>query len=234
MPYLTIYCASRGLSRLEIGILMSLFALVTMFGAPFWTEIADATGRIGRYGYRSSGSCWPPPAASRATHMVPLALFTVLLAFHLAPAMPLLEPAVLEALGDRAHAYGRWRVRGGSRLGCRGACGGLGDERLPPPLGLLPVSRVHAVGRARCRPRALRREHRDAPDRGRVIGRQVGIGGGRPTAHDAGPFHLWSAAKPSTACSSRPRTPRRCRRERAPCRSRTRWRTRSPVAAQAS
>lgn len=112
MPYLTIYCASRGLSRLEIGILMSLFALVTMFGAPFWTEIADATGRIGRYGYRSSGSCWPPPAASRATHMVPLALFTVLLAFHLAPAMPLLEPAVLEALGDRAHAYGRWRVRG--------------------------------------------------------------------------------------------------------------------------
>jgi PPP family 3-phenylpropionic acid transporter len=49
---------------------------------------------------------------SLATHIVPLALFTALLAFHLAPAMPLLDHAVLEALGDRAHAYGRQRVWG--------------------------------------------------------------------------------------------------------------------------
>ena len=44
MPYLAIYFASRGLSGLQIGILTSLYALVTMFGAPFWTEVADATG----------------------------------------------------------------------------------------------------------------------------------------------------------------------------------------------
>jgi MFS transporter, PPP family, 3-phenylpropionic acid transporter len=113
MPYLAIYFASRGLSGVEIGLLTSLLPLVTMLGAPFWTEIADATGRhrtvlvavIGVVLLAAFG-------LSLATHVVPLALLTALLAFHLAPAMPLLDHAVLEALGDRAHAYGRQRVWG--------------------------------------------------------------------------------------------------------------------------
>jgi MFS transporter, PPP family, 3-phenylpropionic acid transporter len=113
MPYLAIYFASRGLSGLEIGILTSLVPLVTMLGAPFWTEVADATGRhravlvavIGVVLVAAFG-------LSLATHVVPLALLTALLAFHLAPTMPLLDHAVLEALGDRAHAYGRQRVWG--------------------------------------------------------------------------------------------------------------------------
>jgi MFS transporter, PPP family, 3-phenylpropionic acid transporter len=113
MPYLAIYYASRGLSGLEIGILTSLFALVTMVGAPFWTEIADATGRHRTVLVSVIGVVLAAALGlSLATHMIPLALFTVLLAFHLAPAMPLLDHAVLEALGDRAHAYGRQRVWG--------------------------------------------------------------------------------------------------------------------------
>lgn len=113
MPYLAIYFASRGLSGLEIGMLTSLLPLVTMLGAPFWTEIADATGR-----HRTvlvSVILVVLAAAfglSLATSIVPLAILTALLAFHLAPSMPLLDHAVLEALGDRAHAYGRQRVWG--------------------------------------------------------------------------------------------------------------------------
>jgi len=113
MPYLAIYFASRGLSGLEIGMLTSLLPLVTMLGAPFWTEIADATGR-----HRTvlvaviTVVVAAAFGLSLASHIVPLALLTALLAFHLAPSMPLLDHAVLEALGDRAHAYGRQRVWG--------------------------------------------------------------------------------------------------------------------------
>lgn len=113
MPYLAIYFASRGLSGLEIGMLTSLLPLVTMLGAPFWTEVADATGRhrtvlVGVIAVVLAAAF----GLSLATSVVPLALLTALLAFHLAPSMPLLDHAVLEALGDRAHAYGRQRVWG--------------------------------------------------------------------------------------------------------------------------
>ncbi len=113
MPYLAIYFASRGLSGLEIGMLTSILPLVTMLGAPFWTEIADATGRHRTVLVSVIAVVLAAAfALSLATHIVPLALLTALLAFHLAPSMPLLDHAVLEALGDRAHAYGRQRVWG--------------------------------------------------------------------------------------------------------------------------
>lgn len=113
MPYLAIYFASRGLSGLEIGILTSILPLVTMVGAPFWTEIADATGRHRAVLVVAVAVVLAAAfGLSLATDAVPLALLTALLAFHLAPAMPLLDHAVLEALGDRAHAYGRQRVWG--------------------------------------------------------------------------------------------------------------------------
>jgi MFS transporter, PPP family, 3-phenylpropionic acid transporter len=113
MPYLAIYFASRGLTGVEIGILTSLLPLVTLLGAPFWTEIADATGRhrtvlVGVIVVVLAAAL----GLSMATTVVTLGLFTALLAFHLAPSMPLLDHAVLEALGDRAHAYGRQRVWG--------------------------------------------------------------------------------------------------------------------------
>lgn len=113
MPYLSIYFASRGLSGLEIGILASLVPLMTMLGAPFWTEIADATGRHRTVLLAVIGVVLLAALAlSTATHVVTLGVFTAILAFHLAPSMPLLDHAVLEALGDRAHAYGRQRVYG--------------------------------------------------------------------------------------------------------------------------
>jgi MFS transporter, PPP family, 3-phenylpropionic acid transporter len=99
MPYLAIY--------------FSIVPLVSTLGATFWTEVADASGRhrsvlVGVIGMALVAAF----GLSLATHVVPLALLTALLAFHLAPAMPLLDHAVLEALGDRAHAYGRQRVWG--------------------------------------------------------------------------------------------------------------------------
>ncbi|MBW6457265.1 MAG: MFS transporter [Trueperaceae bacterium] len=113
MPYLSIYFASRGLTGVEIGILASLVPLMTMLGAPFWTEVADATGRHKAVLVAVIGVVvLAALALSLATHIVTLGIFTALLAFHLAPSMPLLDHAVLEALGDRAHAYGRQRVWG--------------------------------------------------------------------------------------------------------------------------
>jgi MFS transporter, PPP family, 3-phenylpropionic acid transporter len=84
-----------------------------MLGAPFWTEIADATGR-----HRTvlvSVIAVVLAAAfglSLATHFVRARALHRAALLPLAPAMPLLDHAVLEALGDRAHAYGRQRVWG--------------------------------------------------------------------------------------------------------------------------
>jgi len=53
-----------------------------------------------------------PARAFYFLYYAALAALMTYLAFHLAPAMPLLDHAVLEALGDRAHPYGRQRVWG--------------------------------------------------------------------------------------------------------------------------
>jgi len=114
MPYLSIYFASRGLTGFEIGLLASLIPLLTLGGAPFWTAVADATGRHRTVLMAIIGVVLVAAIGlSLATDILTLGLFTALLAFHLAPAMPLLDHAVLEALGDRAHSYGRQRVWGG-------------------------------------------------------------------------------------------------------------------------
>ena len=114
MPYLAIYFASRGLTGFEIGALISLIPLLTMLGAPVWTSVADATGRHKSVLVAMIGVVLLAVVGlSASTQILTLGLFTALFAFHLAPTMPLLDHAVLEALGDRAHTYGRQRVWGG-------------------------------------------------------------------------------------------------------------------------
>lgn len=113
IPYLSVYFASRGLSGVEIGFLMSLIPLMTVVGAPFWTEVADTTGRHKQVLIALVVVVvLAAVGLSLASSVLWLALFTALFAFHLAPSMPLLDHAVLEALGDRAQHYGRQRVWG--------------------------------------------------------------------------------------------------------------------------
>ena len=43
LPFMVLYYQSLGLSGAEIGLLVGLTPLITLFGAPLWTGLADAT-----------------------------------------------------------------------------------------------------------------------------------------------------------------------------------------------
>jgi MFS transporter, PPP family, 3-phenylpropionic acid transporter len=113
VPFLTLTYASHGLTGPQIGLLTGLMPLVMMLGAPFWTEVADATGR-----HRSvlaavlAVSVVVALALSTVTTFAAFALLVALYAFVIAPAIPLVDHAVLDALGGRVSEYGRQRVWG--------------------------------------------------------------------------------------------------------------------------
>jgi MFS transporter, PPP family, 3-phenylpropionic acid transporter len=113
MPYLALYYASAGLSGAQIGLLAGLLPLVMMVGGPLWAEFADATGRY-RLVLRITigGSILVAVGLALSGSFLAFAILAALLALCIAPTMPLLDHAVLEALGERTSAYGRQRVWG--------------------------------------------------------------------------------------------------------------------------
>ena len=113
LPYLTLYYQHTGLSSAQIGILAGLMPLMLLIGAPLWAEAADASGRHRMVLWLSLGaSLILALGLALATSFVPLALLVALFALSVAPVMPLVDHAVIEALGDEAHQYGRQRVWG--------------------------------------------------------------------------------------------------------------------------
>ena len=45
MPYMVLYYQFRGLSGAEIGLITGIIPLITLVSVPFWTGLADSTGR---------------------------------------------------------------------------------------------------------------------------------------------------------------------------------------------
>jgi MFS transporter, PPP family, 3-phenylpropionic acid transporter len=113
LPYLALYYESAGLSGAQIGVLTGLMPLVMLIGAPLWAEFADATGRYRLVLWVSLGSSLVLALGlSLAGSFLPLAVLIAMFAFSVAPIMPLVDHAVLEALGERTHEYGRQRIWG--------------------------------------------------------------------------------------------------------------------------
>jgi MFS transporter, PPP family, 3-phenylpropionic acid transporter len=131
LPYLALYYQDAGLSGAQIGMLAGLMPLMMMVGAPVWAEFADSSGRHRHVLWLSlSASMVLALGLSLVGSFLPLAVLVALFAFSVAPVMPLVDHAVLEALGDDAHRYGRQRVWGAYGWGLSAPAVGWVTDRL--------------------------------------------------------------------------------------------------------
>jgi len=131
-PFIVLYFQSLGFNGAQIGVLTGVTPLITFFGAPFWTGLADATRRhrlimtlammVGIAGY----IVYPFLRAFEAVLLV-----AVVMNFFFAPVSSFADNATMFMLGEKKDFYGRIRL-GGT----------IGYALAAPVSGLL----VHAYG----------------------------------------------------------------------------------------
>ena len=113
LPFLVIYYESLGLSGYQIGFLAGLMPLIALFSAPFWGGLADATQKHKRLLLLAmSTSIVIAFTLSNASAFLWLIPLVVLLAFFIAPIMPIVDNSVMDQLADHKGQYGRLRLWG--------------------------------------------------------------------------------------------------------------------------
>lgn len=125
-PYFALYYTSVGLSGAEIGVLTGLTPLVTMFGGPFWTGLADSTRRhkpVLVFNLFASASLMLVFMQFRL--FWPLLLLAALFSFMNAPIASLADSATMSTLGEKKHLYGRVRIWGTIGWGIVAPIGGF-------------------------------------------------------------------------------------------------------------
>lgn len=113
IPFLTIYYQGQGLSGSQIGLLAGLSPILSMLSAPFWTGLADASGRhrlvmsVSLLGVTGSVLL-----LMQANGLPWLALSIASFAFFSSTIIPLSDSATLNMLGGERSQYGRIRLWG--------------------------------------------------------------------------------------------------------------------------
>lgn len=112
-PFLVIYYETLELSGYQIGFLAGLVPLIALFSAPFWGGLADATQKhkllLLLAIFTSIVIAFTLSYASLFLWLVPL---IVLLAFFIAPIMPIVDNSVMDLLADHKDQYGKLRLWG--------------------------------------------------------------------------------------------------------------------------
>jgi PPP family 3-phenylpropionic acid transporter len=112
-PFMVLYYQSLGLSGAQIGVLTGITPLITLLSTPFWTSLADASGR-----YRPVMSLTLIVAAlcmfaiPLLNLFAPLLLVAVVSYIFLAPVTSFADSATMYMLGDQKAMYGRIRLGG--------------------------------------------------------------------------------------------------------------------------
>jgi PPP family 3-phenylpropionic acid transporter len=113
LPFLVIYYESLGLSGYQIGFLAGTMPLIALFSAPFWGGLADATQKHKRLLLLAmSTSIVLAFVLSNASAFLFLIPLVVLLAFFIAPIMPIVDNSVMDRLADHKDQYGKLRLWG--------------------------------------------------------------------------------------------------------------------------
>lgn len=130
LPFLVLYYQEIGLTGRQIGVLAGVMPLTMFVGAPLWGELADVTQRTRRLLLLAIAGSFVPVALITQFSTFPWVLLAVLLlALTIAPVMPFADNAVLEALGDRQHEYGKQRFWGAVGWGVSAPLVGALTER---------------------------------------------------------------------------------------------------------
>ena len=112
-PFMVLYYQSLGFSGAQIGVLTGITPLITLLSTPFWTSLADASGR-----YRPVMSLTLLVAAlcmftiPLLNIFAPLLLVAVVSYIFLAPVTSFADSATMYMLGDQKAMYGRIRLGG--------------------------------------------------------------------------------------------------------------------------
>lgn len=130
-PFLAIYYQSLGFSGSQIGVILGIAPLITMFASPFLTGIADATHKHKHMLY-----------ANLVLVVAVMAVFPFLKSFWLilpaflafafinAPIVALVDSATLSMLGGQRNRYGQIRLWGTVGWGIMGTVAGQVVERI--------------------------------------------------------------------------------------------------------
>ena len=112
-PYLILHYKQLGLSGIQIGILTSLFPLVTVFAAPIWGNIADTTQRHKTLLILMlAGAISSAFLLSLATSYALLLTLVTFFAISVASIGSIIDSSVLVSLGTRKQEYGKFRLWG--------------------------------------------------------------------------------------------------------------------------
>jgi PPP family 3-phenylpropionic acid transporter len=112
-PFIVVYYQSLGFSGAEIGLLTGISPLITFFGAPFWTRLADSTRRHRRIMSLTMAIgilavCTLPLLRTFA----PILVTGLILSFFMAPASSFADNSTMHTLGAKKELYGRIRLGG--------------------------------------------------------------------------------------------------------------------------
>jgi PPP family 3-phenylpropionic acid transporter len=112
-PFIVVYYRDLGFSGAEIGLLTGIAPLITFFGAPFWTRLADSTRRHRRIMTLTMGlGILAICAFPLVRTFLPILLLSVSMSFFFSPASSFADSAVMHMLGEKKDLYGRVRLGG--------------------------------------------------------------------------------------------------------------------------
>ena len=111
--YLALFYQSQGLTGGQIGVLIAISPLISMFGAPLWTGAADASKRHKIVAIAAIiGTVITALIFPQIASFAGLILVASLFAFFMSPISSLTDSAVMSLLGKRKDKYGRIRLWG--------------------------------------------------------------------------------------------------------------------------
>lgn len=125
LPFLALHYQSLGFTGSQIGLLASIPPLTTLFAAPFWGGLADASRRH-RLVLAGTivGAMTAVFALMQARQFWFIAPIVAIYAFFSAPIIPLIDNTVLALLGSFRHLYGKQRMWGAVGWGVAGPLAG--------------------------------------------------------------------------------------------------------------
>jgi PPP family 3-phenylpropionic acid transporter len=113
LPYMVLFYQDLGFSGAQIGLLSGITPLITMLFAPFWTGLADTTGRHRLIlSLTLVGAAISILAFSTFSAFAAILFLAILYYGFIAPANAFADSATMYMLGDEKDKYGQVRVGG--------------------------------------------------------------------------------------------------------------------------